>query len=35
MSGEEKEFDRIFFFVISIVERILKVEVRVDKNVDW
>lgn len=35
MSGEEKESDRIFFFVISIAERTLKAEARADKNVDW
>lgn len=35
VSREKKQFDLIFFFIISITETTLKAESKADKNVDW
>ena len=35
MNGEEKQFDLIFFFIISLAETTLKAEPKAGKNIDW
>lgn len=35
MNGKEKQFDLIFFFIISIAETTLKAKPKAGKNIDW